>query len=123
MHILDWEFFTNGAKFVDLGHFAAEAWLHHHFYPASRRGESFPLRLTAALFQAYRANGGEIEMQPVTYYIAGHIGCFLGYTEWTQDPGNRNAAALLAVEMIEIAAANDWDKLKEKDHFFNVLLH
>ena len=34
LHVLDWKFFTRGAKSVDLGHSAAEAWLYNHFYPA-----------------------------------------------------------------------------------------
>ncbi len=41
LHVLDREFFTRGAEFVDLGHFAAEAWLYNHFYPAVKGAVTF----------------------------------------------------------------------------------
>ena len=110
-----------GATFVDLGHFAAEAWLYDHFYPRAGGETSFPRQLTAALFRAYRHNGGLVEARPIAIYIAGHIGCFLGYASWTRDVAVKKDTALLALDLIDIALAEDWSKLKE-DPFLAGLL-
>ncbi|KAL8847099.1 MAG: hypothetical protein Q9221_007848 [Calogaya cf. arnoldii] len=117
LYILDWEFFMRGAKFVDLGHFAAEAWLYDYFYPRAAGETSFPRQLTAALFRSYRDHGGRIEAQPLLIYIAGHIGCFLTYASWTKDVLLKKTAALLALDMIDMALAEEWGKLKI-DPFF-----
>ena len=106
---------------MDLGHFAAEAWLYDHFYPAAEGSLTFSRQLTSALFQSYRAAGGSVELQPIIYYMAGHIGCFLSYTKWTEDPDIRKSTALLAVGMIENALREDWSKIVEDD-FLAILL-
>lgn len=109
-----------GATFVDLGHFAAEAWLYDYFYPRAEGETSFPRQLTAALFRAYRDNGGLIEARLIAIYIAGHIGCFLDYASWTRDVAVKKKTALLALDLIDIALTEDWSQLK-KDSFLFIL--
>ncbi|TAQ85820.1 hypothetical protein B7494_g5860 [Chlorociboria aeruginascens] len=121
IHIIDWEFVTYAPRYLDLAHFAAECWLYNHFYPSTSCGGSIYQQLTSSLFKAYRTSGGTIDVQRVIYYIAGHVGCFLGYSNrWTDNPIVRKAKAKLAVKMIEDAQKKDWEALRKDEFLLNL---
>ncbi|OAP56962.1 hypothetical protein AYL99_09074 [Fonsecaea erecta] len=110
VHVIDWEFTTYALPYIDLAHFAAEAWLFDFFRRQSVGVSTISRTMTAALFDSYSQAGGTINLDKVIVYIAGHIGCFLHYTDhWTKDQGLKIAACMQAVRMIENAAAQRWD--------------
>lgn len=117
LHVIDWEFITYAPPHIDLAQFAAECWLFDHFNPSNLVCK----RLTAGLFNSYRRVGGVIDMQRVIYYIAGHAGCFLGYSNWTKDVGQRKVTAALTLSMIEHASKKNWIAL-HNDSFLSGLL-
>lgn len=121
VHIIDWEFVTYTLPYVDLAHFAAQAWLFDYFRRESEGAGRIARTVTAGFFDAYSQAGGAIDLQKIIVYIAGHIGCFLHYTNhWTNDEISRTAACLQAVAMIEHADARHWEELS-KDGFLKSL--
>lgn len=76
--------------------------------------------ITKTLFQSYRTSGGVVDIQRTIYYIAGHIGCFLGFVPWTNNANERTKTAIMAVKMIEDTHEENWTALKE-DKFLSVL--
>ena len=116
-HIIDWEFATYTLPCIDLCQFAAEAWLFDYFRRESEAAGRIARTMTAVFFYANSQAGGAIDLQKIIVYIAGHIGCFLHYTNhWTNDESSRTAAYLEAVAMIEHASARRWEELS-KDGF------
>ena len=122
LHLIDWEFATYTLTYIDLAHFAAEAWLFDFFRREPETGGSITRTVTAAFFDAYSQAGGAIDLQKIVVHIAGHIGCFLHYANhWTDDKILRTAACLQVVTMIKHAGARRCKKLS-KDEFLKSLL-
>lgn len=122
VHVIDWEFATFALPYVDLAHFAAEAWLLDFFDRESDSEGTLARSMTEALFNAYSRAGGLIDFQSIIVYIAGHVGCFMHYTtHWTKDEDLKRTAAMQAVEMIQAAGDENWEALS-KDPFLGVLL-
>jgi hypothetical protein len=122
VHVIDWEFATYALPYIDLAHFAPEAWLFDFFRRESDEAGTIARTMTATLFDSYSQAGGAIDFQKVIVYIAGHIGCFLHYTDhWNNDETLKTAACIQAVAMIENAGAERWDELS-KDIFLKSLL-
>jgi len=121
IHIIDWEFATCGPTFVDLAHFASEAWLQNRFNPTVSLVLSANCRILVGLFKSYRASGGFLDRRKLVYYIGGHICCFLGYGSWTADKTKRKEVAGEGLDLILHAEAQDWEKIKN-DAFLAQLL-
>ena len=81
VHVIDWEFVTYALPYIDLAHFVAEAWLFDFSRRESDDAGTIARTMTATLFDSYSQAGGAINFQKVIVYIAGHIGCFLHYTD------------------------------------------
>ncbi|KAH8689274.1 hypothetical protein GQ44DRAFT_765574 [Phaeosphaeriaceae sp. PMI808] len=117
IYVLDWEFVTFAPAYIDLAHFAGEAWLYDCFGAPSEAWSE----LASSVFNAYRNDGGTIDMQRVVYYIAGHIGGSTESFRLAKGHRRRKSAARAAANMILDASRENWQALRQ-DKFLKALL-
>lgn len=117
IYVLDWEFVTCAPAYIDLAHFAGEAWLYNYFGAPNIAWSE----LTSTLFKAYRKHGGSIDMQRVIYYIAGYIARSTQSFPSAKGHEKREMAARAAASMVIHASRKEWQTLKQ-DTFLEPLL-
>ncbi|KAF2645930.1 hypothetical protein P280DRAFT_532355 [Massarina eburnea CBS 473.64] len=117
LYVIDWEFVTCGPAYIDLAHFAGEAWLYAHL---GSPNDAWRL-LSSGVFSAYRKSGGSVDMLRVLHYMAGHIARSTETFHGIEGEEQKSEIAKAALKIIIDASCKDWKALRQ-DTFIEALL-